>query len=645
MTHGRSSARSKGRLRSVRRSPHRSPSPNWLFSIAALSGALCGCAPTAEVSEATEWQLVDLLEEEPVVKFVADPAHRKRAAFSSGVSYLGPGTMPDLSVPLDKRPQMLRSARVRSVAQREGTELRYRLRLGDAAYFSFTPLRNQEHPRPFRFRVWVLDGRQRTEVASLRNGESERVAASTHTVDLSRWSRRRVTLVLNVEPLDGKETVDVAHEGGLWASPLVVSRRPHAEASAPSRPNVVLLTVDTLRADSLGAWGATPSVTPALDSLAEESELWSRALSSFNVTNPSVASLMTGLYGRKHGVYDLQGRLAESHTTLAEVFAANGYDTLAVVSVRHLGKVEGGLRQGFATVVDTNRQLSAEVAVNEAMRGIVELEAPFFVWIHLFDPHTPHTPPEPFASGVASEQARGLSPSGSWREFRAPGPLDFEVPVLGAHRQLYRGEVAYVDRQVDRLVGFLREGGLLDRSIVAFTADHGENFDEHGIRFRHAGLFETTTHIPLMIRWPGAERAGLRHDDLVQNVDLFPTLLAAAKLEVPKSDGVSLRSEPETGTRKLAWSEASGRNGVRVRSVTHAYMESKDNPFVADGAYLFDLVADPGEEVNLAGRGLPEEERLRAALERWQAEAPASDSTRTPLSSEEIEQLRSLGYL
>ncbi len=615
-----------------------------LFS--GLSTALLSCAPADPPGVSTAWRLVDLWDEEPTVSFTSADDDRARAAYFAKLSYLGSGTLPDLSLPLEERPQQIRAGKVRCIAQREGTELRYRLTLGEAAYFSFTPLRNEGHDRPFRFHVSILEGSQLTEVLSADNGELKRVASATLTADLSPWEGTTIRLVLSVEPLDGHQTRDVAEEGALWANPVLVERRPLVSPpSKGARPNVVLLTADTLRADALGAWGATPSVTPALDRLAEESEVWMSAISSFNVTNPSFASLMTGLYGRSHGVYDLQDRLAESHSTLAELFAEAGYDTFAIVSVRHLGKEEAGLRQGFSEVVDTQQQLSAEATINRAITEISSLESPYLVWIHLFDPHTPHTPPDPFWSGLSSSSSRGLSPTGSWARFRPPGDLELEVARLGAHAELYRGEVAYMDRQVDRLMGFLRQAGHLDTSIVVFVADHGENLGEHGIRFRHAGLFETTTRVPMMIRWPGGERGGERHGGLAQNVDLFPTLLAAAGLEVPPSEGQSLLSYRDGRSREVAFSEAAGRNGVRIRTETHAYMESSGNPFIADGPYLFELANDPGEEQNLAGRGLPEEVELREALHRWRGIDGPRDGSRPELSAEEVEELRALGYL
>src|SRR5262249_41502659 len=133
---------------------------------------------------------------------------------------------------------------------------------------------------------------------------------------------------------------------------------------------------------------------------------------------------------------------------------------------------------------------------------------PFFAWVHLFDPHTPHTPPEPYALGFRPSEATGLTPPRLWVPFRAPGPRPFTEPVLGADRALYYGEVAYVDRQVGRLLGWLRSRDLLDDTLAAVVADHGESLGEHGIRFRHVGLHDTTTHVPMMIRWPGREAAG-----------------------------------------------------------------------------------------------------------------------------------------
>ena len=135
--------------------------------------------------------------------------------------------------------------------------------------------------------------------------------------------------------------------------------------------------------------------------------------------------------------------------------------------------------------------------------------------------------------------------------------MTYAYPRLGGHIALYEGEVAYLDRQLDRLLGFVESRGLLDSTIVAFVSDHGENLEDHGVRFRHAGLWDTTVHVPLMIRWPGPRRPGRRIAGLVQHLDLFPTLLGTAGIAITDQDGVDLR--------RLAARSPAGRSMVTGR--------------------------------------------------------------------------------
>ncbi len=554
----------------------------------------------------------------------------------------------------------LSAGEVRALEQLPGSRVGWRVRLGEEPYFSFVPLREEEIPY-YRYEVLVRDLRGRL-VAIHRAPAPEPVppAAAAVAVDLGRWAGEEIELLLAVQAPGGAASGAKA----LWGSPAVYSR---GEGEEPGeRTNVLLVGLDTLRADAVGVWGRKPSLTPALDRLAAESDVYLDAYTSFNVTNPSFASLLTGLYGKHHGVYDFDTRLPAAHTTLAEVFAAAGYRTGAVVSIDHLAPRRSGLGQGFQEVEAANDQFAAERAVDWAMdwiatggragrhsgaagaRGRGAAGRPFFLWLHLFDPHTPHTPPAPFALGERPAAPSGLAPPARWVPFRPTGPRAFRHGILGGHPDLYAGEVAYLDRQLDRLLGFLESRGLLASTIVAVVSDHGENLEEHGVLYRHAGLWDSTTHVPLLVRRPGERPRGRRLRGLVQNVDLFPTLLAGAGLQAPPQDGIDLRrlTRPgRRGGRPAVFAEHTGRLGAMVRTSRHKYWVSHGNRFVPDGPYLYDLAADPRERVNLAGRGLPVEQELAAVLERW-LEARRREPAAAPpdLTPEERDRLRALGY-
>jgi arylsulfatase len=550
------------------------------------------------------------------------------------------------------------AGQIRALEQMAGSRLKWRLHVEQEAYFSFIPL-GSEVPCPCTYRAGVRAAGQVKELYRIESAPVGPIAPARVEVDLSEYAGREVDLLIQLEMAPEA----LVHPGGqpfptaLWGSPAIYQRSPLRETGVQrsggtaSRPNVLLLGIDTLRADRLGPWGRNPSLSPSIDHLAEQSDVWLDAFTVFNVTNPSFASIMTGLYGKNHGVYDLQTPLPPSHVTLAELFKGAGYETLAIISAAHLRDHNSGLAQGFDDVTGATEHFAAELPVDMTMDWLAKRDArrPFFAWIPLFDPHTPHTPPKPFALGFRPSSSMGLAAVRTWVPFRQPGPRAFDEPVLGGNRDLYDGEVAYLDRQVGRLVGFLDSRGMLENTVIVLVADHGESLGEHGIRYRHVGLHDTTTHVPLMIRWPGAERKGRNIHGLVQTIDLFPTLLRAAGIKPPSADGTDLRELTGEGKqgRRAVFAEHAGRLGLMVRTPDFKYILSEGNTqFFPDGASLFDLKADPGEVANLAGRGLPAEARLADLLRRWMAdrrnrqEAPS----RQP-SDEETARLKALGYI
>ena len=619
--------------------------------LAVLVVFVAACRPQTASESAGAWQRLDLWRLSPTVE--STPAEWRKATLRQ-ISFLGAEEVRDLRlVPAQQLIAFPKrtAGQVKALEQRASSLVHWTIQPGREAYFSFVPL-GTTNGCACTYRVGVREGKSLTELYRLAAEPVGPIAPAAVEVDLASYAGRRIDLLIDV---DGS----AAHAPGqpvpsvLWGSPAVYSR---GELSDPQRsgdvrPNILLIGIDTLRADALGAWGRSPSPTPSLDRLAEQSDVWLDAFSTFNVTNPSFASILTGLYGKNHGVYDLQTPLPRNNTTLAELLAGSGYDTLALISASHLGDHNSGLGQGFAQVSTATEHYAAEMPVDLTMDWLAARAGkprPFFVWLHLFDPHTPHTPPQPYALGFRPASAMGLSPVRAWIPFRQPEPRGFVEPVLGANGDLYYGEVAYLDRQVGRLLDFLDSRGLLENTVVAVVADHGENLGEHGIRFRHVGLFDTTLHVPLMIRWPGGERTGRRIEGLVQTIDLFPTLLAAAGVKAPRQDGTDLRELTGEGRqgRRAVFSEHAGRLGVSVRTREYRYGLNQGNErFFPDGPFLYDLKADPAEIQNLAGRGLAVEKELNRLLLRWLAERQRGPNPQSrDLTEEEERKLRALGY-
>ncbi len=611
---------------------------------------LSACRSQPEAPPAGAWERLDLWRAKPEVE--ATPPEWRKATIRQ-ISYLGAEEVRDLRLVPAKQliafPKRT-AGQVKALEQRASSRVRWTIEPGRDAYFSFIPL-GTLNGCDCVYLVGVREGDKLDKLYRLDAEPVGPISPAAVEVDLSSYAGRRVDLLIQI---DGSAAHAPEHPvpSVLWGSPAVYSRKaPPARRQGETRPNILLIGFDTLRADALGAWGRNPSLTPTLDRLAEQSDVWLDAFSTFNVTNPSFASILTGLYGKNHGVYDLQTPLPPTHTTLAERLAKAGYDTLALISASHLGDHNSGLGQGFAEVSTASEHYAAEMPIDMTMDWLAARAGkprPFFVWLHLFDPHTPHTPPQPYALGFRPAAPAGLAPARTWIPFRPPEPRGFDEAVLGASRDLYDGEVAYLDRQVGRLLDFLESRGLLENTVVAVVSDHGENLGEHNIRYRHVGLFDTTTHVPLMIRWPGRGQTGRRIEGLVQTLDLFPTLLGAAGLEIPRQDGIDLRqlTADKARGRRVVFSEHAGRLGVSVRTRDYRYGLSQGNDrFIPDGPHLYDLKADPGETQNLAGRGLAIEKELNDLLLRWLSDRRRGTDPRSrDLTDEELQKLKALGY-
>ncbi|MBW2390894.1 MAG: sulfatase [Deltaproteobacteria bacterium] len=307
--------------------------------------------------------------------------------------------------------------------------------------------------------------------------------------------------------------------------------------------SVVLITVDTLRADALDPYRpdqAGGERTPRISQLAAGSTLFERASAPMSLTRPSHFSIFTGRYPREHGVLNNQIALPDEESTLAEILRDRGYHTGAFVGVNLLGVGSGAL-QGFDFHAAPQSQLEwpAPRVVAQASEWLdgLPVEAPFFLWVHLFDPHQPYDPPDGYREGLDPALAARY-PSLGWAELiqiaeRNGGQISSDVLDYG--RSLYRAEVAAVDASVGRLLDQVDAVRARDRVMIVFTADHGECF-ENGIFFEHSDcLFEGGIRVPLLVRHPPQFGAGRRMSNLVSNMDIAPTVLRAVGLAVPDS--------------------------------------------------------------------------------------------------------------
>lgn len=387
--------------------------------------------------------------------------------------------------------------------------------------------------------------------------------------------------------------------------------------------SVVLISVDTLRADHLALYGYEQGSTPHLDVLGREGIVFESAYSHCPLTLPSHASMLTGLLPPRHGVRDNSGfTLGLDTRTLASRFHERGYATGAAVSAFVL-RAATGIDRGFdfyddaiesdAAVEDMGEQeRDGATAVGSLLEWIDDVRGrPFFALLHLYEPHTPYAPPPPYSVRFASRP--------------------------------YDGEVAYADELLGRFLQGLRDRGLLDHSILVFTSDHGEALGDHGEREHGFFLYRETVRVPLVLRLPGGARGGTRVTATVGLVDLAATLLDLASLPVDGLDGVSLRpamagrppsrpvySETFLPRYHFGWSELLAMTGDRYRYIRAPRPE------------LYDLATDPGETRNLAGDRPNEVDAMDSwLLEHSGGEAPAPAT----VDAETRRRLEALGYV
>ena len=443
-------------------------------------------------------------------------------------------------------------------------------------------------------------------------------------------------------------------------------------------PSIILIVVDTLRADYLGCYGFDGDVSPRIDELAAESVLFENCSSQAPWTTPSMASMMTSLLPQAHGVAlspedprefhewrrQRTSAVPESAVTLAEALRDRGYRTGAFVSNAFLSP-DLGFSQGFEVFDDSaakNRGRAAPEVLEPAGRWLdtaLGSRHPFFLYIHLMDVHGPYDSPEGDFNAVREGPGLGEDRKLSIKEFDRIQPYlrhpQWTRMRHGKKLRTWRGRYAAgvhaADGHLGHMLRRLRQEERWQNTVVVLTADHGEALFDHGGWDHGFSLFKHQLHVPLLIRYPGGERGGTRVSDVVRLVDLMPTLLKIAEAEVPsKVAGADLAPL----TRLTAGVEAprsvfasSIKNRPGRSSVTVGrYKLIAD----ADGGNtrLFDLVSDPGELHDIAPvrsdvvRDLKVE--LLDELMNIAANAPAPEAT-VELTDEEVEQLRELGYV
>ncbi|MGD0790564.1 MAG: sulfatase-like hydrolase/transferase [Terriglobales bacterium] len=409
----------------------------------------------------------------------------------------------------------------------------------------------------------------------------------------------------------------------------------HAAAQTPAKPalNVVLITIDTLRADHVGCYGYKQIKTPNIDGLAADGVRFERAFAVVPVTLPSHSSMLTGTYPMLSGMHDFSGnKLSPLQPTLAAVLKQAGYQTGAVIAAAVLDS-RFGLNQGFDFYYDhfdfsrldeanlDEMERPGNVVADVALDWLAKnSQKKFFLWMHLYDPHFPYHPPEPYS-----------------REYAA---------------QPYDGEIAFADEQVGRLLRFLKEKGIYRNTLIVLCGDHGESLGEHGEKTHGFFIYNATMHVPLIIRLPG-NAAARTVADPVSLVDLMPTVLGAVGVEIPSQvQGRNLlpelradQAERDRADRILYgetflprihfnWSELRGSENAKYHFIDAPRPE------------LYDLAKDPGEVHNLLTEKKAVAEEMRAKLVGMIRDYSAGKelAEKTGLDPALMERLKALGY-
>ena len=508
--------------------------------------------------------------------------------------------------------------------------------------------------------VETVSIRTEDEARLLRAGNSHRLAVST-------WEgvARETTLTLSdattlsievaaMPPLGGPFSVDNAVEhaqatarlrlvdddtgstlveesatiGGAWAQhrvelPAVESGRlildstgaapvawagfysPTPEVARDDRPpNLVLVVIDTLRADHLSLYGYDQPTSPRLDAFAEQAHVFEHALSASTWTLPSTASLLTGLLPAQHGLRTVHDALADEVETVTERLRANGYRTAAITDGGFLDP-RWGFEQGFDRYDVTRgrawQEKDAAVIADGALDWFeTNLHEPYFLLIHTYETHQPYVNPEgyadPFFDGAAPARSPSVGPDSILRSY-ANVPVTPPTPLVESNRRLYNGEIRRADHYLGEVLDLVMASRAADRTAILITSDHGEEFLEHGnVEHGLGKVFDINVRVPMILRLPG-QQAGTRQATPVTGIDVAPTLLDLAGLEPLTGPGRSLRelveqADPGRPVVVEGFNSFPQLNEHRLRLDEGPITLVRD--MVRQRTFWFDRAADPG---------------------------------------------------
>ena len=450
-------------------------------------------------------------------------------------------------------------------------------------------------------------------------------------------------------------------------------KRSSDRPGGPERPYVLLIGIETLRADHVGCMGYSRNTTPTFDAIAKEGVVFSKVMATSSWTMPTVMSVLTSLYPEAHGTTSYDRKLPEDVNTIAEVLRENDYKTVAFVSNPALDGRHGfyqgfdlyddfSVWLGFGKLVggpnadpnlDVHQILTNKQLTRSALRWIEQHhQEPFFMFTFYFDPHYDYIPPPPFDTMFDPNYDGSVDGRGIVKEPRKsnrPPQRDLDHIIA-----LYDGEIRYTDTYVSKLLNAFARFGILDRTFVVIFGDHGDEFYEHGSTGHAHTLYNELIHVPLILKWPSMIPKGKRIEALVSQVDIMPTILdyLGIKHQQPMQ-GTSLRDLIEGRVRQVHDFVFSGGRGHRCAVIKNQHKLIL-NPW-GGAREFYDLVNDPREQNNILQA--QESSALLTSfehyLELWTSEnnklasrfTRGSDFERVQLDEHRLKQLKALQYI
>jgi arylsulfatase A-like enzyme len=532
--------------------------------------------------------------------------------------------------------------------------------------------------------------------ANGKGGDSllERTITTPHrweptAIDLTKYAGQTLTLTCTLAS-------PVAGTLGFWGAPVIRTRSSGTarasggvSAAAGTRPRgVILIQADTLRRDHLDAYGYKRETAPTLKKLAGDGTLFKNYTTQATWTKVSTPTLMTSLYPSSHGVADFFDHLPASANTLAETFRSAGYATVSFSSVLFTGQFTN-LHKGFEELhedgsVATPGSSKTSREFVDRLTGWLDThrDGPFFAFLHVFDPHDPYEPSAPYntlwADPAAKEEHERQSKEVKKfikdplrRQFGMPSREELQkagfdpAAYIGYDQGWYDGSIRAMDVEIARLVERLRALGLDEDTLLVFLSDHGEEFLDHGNMFHGQTVYGELTHTPLIVRWPAGLPKGRTVDDVVQTIDVLPTLLELNGLAPPAGiQGQSLvplltgqgqwKKRPAV-SEKLKTASAGAPPPLDTESFAIAdgewtLVHNTARPAGAPEFELYAFAKDPLNQTDVASQHPDIVARLSKQLDGWQQMAkaarlkPDSETTKS-LSPEQLQRLRSLGYV